>query len=100
MVRRMVAFNPIRMDSGSFRCFWSLDSGWGQVEIGPDHVDLHVLYGSLELQSLRLPFLADDDIASVTLGTREVAFSFSDGVLQLESAVTIVEHDAVRVTRK
>ena len=97
MVRRMVGFNPIRTDVGRFRCFWSLDSGWGQIDIGPGRVDLRVLYGALEIQTLRLPFLSQDDLLSVTVDERPVPFSFAEGSLVLESGVEIKEEGILRV---
>lgn len=33
MVRGMIGFDPVRMDGDTFRCFWSLDSGWGVLRL-------------------------------------------------------------------
>lgn len=54
-VRAQVGFDPIQVPSGGFRCFWSLDSGWGQVRVDQDRLELRVLVGRLPLRSLGLP---------------------------------------------
>ena len=33
LVQGMLGFDPVRSPQGKFRCFWSLDSGWGDVNI-------------------------------------------------------------------
>jgi non-lysosomal glucosylceramidase len=96
-VQRTLGFNPIRSEEGRFRCFWSLDSGWGQIDIGPGRVDVRVLYGDLELQTLRLPFLSGDDVLSVTVDERPVAFSFDEGALTLKRVAEIKEDGILRV---
>ncbi len=58
MVEGMVGFRPLDPECESFRCFWSLASGWGLVEIEPERFTLRVLHGSLQLTRLHLP-LAD-----------------------------------------
>ncbi len=58
MVRGHMGFRPVRMDEGRFRCFWSLDSGWGEVELTPAGAELRALYGRLDPRSLALLPLA------------------------------------------
>jgi hypothetical protein len=59
MVEGMLGFNPIKIPDGYFKCFWSLDSGWGTFEMQPERVELRVLYGKLTCQRLRLRFAAN-----------------------------------------
>lgn len=44
----LLSFAPVQK-TDNFRCFWSLDSGFGTVEITKDTASLHVLYGNLSL---------------------------------------------------
>ncbi len=44
----LLSFAPVQK-TDDFRCFWSLDSGFGTVEITKDTASLHVLYGKLSL---------------------------------------------------
>ncbi len=53
MHNKGIGFNP--KVGGDFSCFWSLDSGWGKVEISDNAILINVLYGQLELNTLMLP---------------------------------------------
>ncbi|MFN2203881.1 MAG: GH116 family glycosyl-hydrolase, partial [Caldilineaceae bacterium] len=97
MVQRMVGFDPVRTRDGRFNCFWSLDSGLGQFRMGPGRTELRVMYGRLEIQSLRLPFLDADDIRSVTVDGEPVGYGFADGVLSLDSIAEVAAESIVRV---
>ncbi|SEO88659.1 GH116 family glycosyl-hydrolase [Paenibacillus sp. OV219] len=68
MVEGMIGFNPVQTsEDGQFTAFWSLDSGWGTVRITRKNVELHVLYGTLSIRTLRLPFLEGDSLLAATL---------------------------------
>ncbi|MCB0053177.1 MAG: hypothetical protein KDE24_26955, partial [Caldilinea sp.] len=87
---------PVRMENGRFRCFWSLDSGWGEVEVTPSGAELRVLYGQLELRSLALP-LAGAAVTSVRLGAEEVTFGQDGNSIRLDERVTVLADAALRV---
>jgi uncharacterized protein (DUF608 family) len=89
MVRGMIGFDPIAMRDGRFRCFWSLESGWGELETGPRHVELTVHYGHLQLRVLDLPFLAQRRIQSASLDNSEIGFTGSKGEAVFVSEVRI-----------
>ncbi|MFC1601823.1 hypothetical protein ACFL34_05685, partial [Candidatus Sumerlaeota bacterium] len=62
MTRGAIGFDPLKRGKGKgklgkagFRCFWSLDTGWGQALLEPDRLELRLLYGSLRLNALDLP---------------------------------------------
>ena len=48
----MIGFHPAVWTGGQFRCFWSLETGWGEVVFTPGRVSLKVLYGYLDLTTL------------------------------------------------
>lgn len=62
MTAGMIGFHPVQTEEGHFTAFWSLDSGWGTVTITPEMVELSVLYGSLSIRTLRLPFLSEGSV--------------------------------------
>ena len=97
MVRGHMGFRPVRMDEGRFRCFWSLDSGWGEVELTPAGAELRVLYGRLDLRSLALPLAGAQAVSSVQLGAEPVAFTQDGESIRLDEGVTIPAGSSLRV---
>ena len=96
----MLGFDPVRMDGGRFRCFWSVGAAWGEVRIAPKRVELRVLGGTLELRALELPFVGGK-VASVKQGKRSRAFEMAgDGRIEFSSPVRIVAGKALEVGRK
>lgn len=89
MTKGMIGFNPLRAQDGHFRCFWSLDSGWGEFVLTPDTAELFVHYGTLEVESLRLPFLTGRTVGGVDLAGAEVKFSQKGGEVALASPVVV-----------
>lgn len=99
MVRQILGFQPIQTQPGPFRCFWSLDAGWGQFRMEPEgSCDLQVLYGTLPLRALRLPALADRTVVQVTLAGTPVAFGQSGGDIRLDTGCEIQAGQTLRVT--
>ncbi len=97
MIQCSLGFHPVRTIQGSFRCFWSLDAGWGQFQMAPDNCSLQVLYGVLPLQRLRLPFLVDVSLAGIALDGDPVAFSRTGSNLILETRIEIKAGQTLRV---
>ena len=80
--RGMIGFFPLtHVDTGMFRCPWSLDSGWGEVEILGGDVMLRVLGGCLFLHTLRLPFLREVAVMKADGQVCEVRFDGNECVL-------------------
>lgn len=89
MVEGLIGFNPIQSINGVFRTFWSVDSGWGMFELEPGTITLKVLYGTLEISTLRLPFLKDDEVIAVTLDDETVEFETEDGDIKFSESLKI-----------
>ncbi len=66
MVKGEIGFNPILDGRTTFRCFWSLDSGWGTFTLAPEQAELKVIEGSLTLNALHLPFLKPGKIGGIS----------------------------------
>ncbi|MCU0519932.1 MAG: non-lysosomal glucosylceramidase [Anaerolineae bacterium] len=98
MVKGEVGFAPIMLGRTTFRCLWSLDSGWGVFSLSPHQAELRVIGGSLTLNALRLPFLQTKQIWGVsTCGHEPDCESVADGLvfsepLHLDDASTLVVH--------
>ncbi len=97
MVHNTIGFNPVRTEDGRFRCFWSLESGWGQLGIGPGRAEIRVLYGTLDLQAVRLPFLADAEILSVSVDGREAEYTLEDGEIRLVQVAELNTDGILRI---
>ena len=97
MVHGMIGFNPLRPSAGHFRCFWSLDSGWGVFAMQPGGVEVQVLYGQLHLSKLCLPFAADDTVAVVMLEQEPVTYTQEKGTITFTPAVTVSSNASLTV---
>ena len=75
MVAEMIGFNPVRLEGDEFRCFWSLDSGWGVFEVEPGRVAIRVEYGHLDLKTVRLPFMQAKGLKAVRVDQKPVGYS-------------------------
>ena len=97
MTRGMIGFNPLRAEDGYFRCFWSLDSGWGEFVLTPDTAEVHLHYGTLALRTLRLPFLADQKVGSVNVAGVKVGSTQEAGEITLDAPALLVPHQPLYV---
>ncbi|MFZ1767710.1 MAG: GH116 family glycosyl-hydrolase [Caldilinea sp.] len=98
MVRQSIAFQPVRTHAGSFRCFWSLDSGWGEFELTPGGAELRLLYGDLTLRSLALPLAEGQLAAAVRLDAEQIAFQQQGKSVQFQESLHIQPGSALTVT--
>ena len=89
LVNEYIGFNPRLSENGEFRCFWSLGTGWGTFERSPDKVIIRVKYGELRVRRLRLPFLKDREIKSVSVSGKELEFKRRDEEIILSEPVSI-----------
>lgn len=76
-----IGFSPL-VDTGEFRCFWSLDSGWGSVAFSGDAVTISILRGGLTVRTLQL---GKDGAApaSVEVDGTAAAFAVENGDIVL-----------------
>jgi len=81
MPKKKIGFNPI-INEENFCSFWSLDMGWGKVNITKDKVELKVLEGSVELMEFAVPFAKD--IKSFMIDDNEVSFLYQDGSIYFD----------------
>ena len=65
MVRQHIGFHPAQTVGGRFRCFWSLGSAWGEIDIRAEGTVLRVKYGELTIRSIAVNCF--DDRADVVV---------------------------------
>jgi hypothetical protein len=97
MVRQVVGFDPVRSKEGKFRCFWSLDSGWGVFELRPAGAKVEVLYGTLDVEELHLPVPRGGRVTSAKAGEEKVAVICERGRLTFSTAVRIAPGSPLEV---
>jgi uncharacterized protein (DUF608 family) len=89
MSKGLVGFNPVIGDTAPFRCFWSLDRGWGTVELDANGCRLSVLHGDLPLRHLKIPVLGKLNDPVVAVDGQPVPFERQGDQLTLKTEVTI-----------
>ena len=99
MSKGFIGFNPAEGGTGLFRCFWSLDQGWGTVELDADGCRLRVLYGELRLRRLQAPIFGSLENPQVWFDCEPVPFVRTDDQLILETGVTIGTTQSLVVRR-
>lgn len=57
MPRNHIGFSPYTTDD--FKCFWSLESAWGNVEICKNKMKINVIEGEIQLKSVGIKCLSD-----------------------------------------
>ena len=100
MVHKHISFRPVRIADGCFRCFWSLDGGWGEVELAPGSAEVRVLYGQLAVQSLALSPAESRQVASVHVGAAPVAFVQDGATIRLQESVSVAAGSTLGVRFK
>ena len=98
MVKGEIGFNPLRPKAGRFRCFWSLDSGWGEFEMEPGSAEVRLLEGTLKLNALDLPFAARKKVKAAAVGGKRIGFTQDGGTVRFERAARIGKGRALKVT--
>jgi uncharacterized protein (DUF608 family) len=86
---RAVGFAPVTMPAnGTFRCLWSLATGWGTVEFTADTTALRLLQGSLTLEKLTIPNAGA--IRTLIADGKELTFTAEGNTLSFP-AVTVTD---------
>ena len=98
MTRGLIGFDPIRLTDGRFRCFWSLDSGWGEFELRPGQAEVRVLAGELNVRAVALPKDFAANVRGVTLGGVHVGYEQDGQELRLTGTVKITAGQALVMT--
>ncbi|MEM7129401.1 MAG: GH116 family glycosyl-hydrolase [Chloroflexota bacterium] len=97
MVKQSVGFDPVQPQDGQFKCFWSLDSGWGEFKMMPNGCEVSVLYGELALRSIQLPFLEGNQVSGINFEGQPVPYNAVNSTLNFDSKVQIRAGEVLQV---
>jgi hypothetical protein len=98
MVKGLIGFNPAAGQTHeSFRCFWSLSSGWGEVYMQKAFTEIRVLYGRLSVKRIDLAYLAGKAVRRVELDGKNISFVYNNGELLLDRKVTLSRNRPLRI---
>ena len=89
----LLSFAPVQKKD--FRCFWSLGSGFGTVEIKKESAALCVLYGSLTLAQTGF---GKKNPVKITAAGQEIAFTAKNGSVLLAAPLTLNAGQALHVS--
>lgn len=95
MSKKHLGFNPLQ-DKNIFSTFWAIDGAWGKVEISQDIIILHLLYGNLQLSSLRIPDTTSQ-VLKVFTGSRDIEYSYKDNVIYFNQIVELKDNARIYV---
>ena len=76
-----IGFNPIKK-ADSFRCVWSLGTGWGNVNIDKTKTTISMKAGELNLAEIYLPYLSS--VSELIIDGTDVKFEFKNGTITFE----------------
>ena len=83
---KKIGFNPI-INKDNFKCIWSLDCGWGYVEVSANTVTIKLLEGSITLSELELPFI--NEVKAFTLDSLNADFTHTEkSIIFKETTIT------------
>ena len=76
-----IGFNP-KVNKDNFKAFWSLGTGWGNVEINKT-TKINIKCGSLTLSKVVLPYL--DNINKLIIDGKETDFTFENKIINFKA---------------
>ncbi len=97
---KSLSLDPRIWVDGEFIGLWCTSTGWGVFHASPEGCAIVVRHGSLELRTLRLPFLKGRAIQQVTVDGNPVEFTAGDGELGFARTVVVREGSTLEVLLK
>ncbi len=97
MTRGMIGFCPVHTQNGHFRCFWSLDSAWGEFEFTNGLATLRILHGELVLRRITMGVPGQLVVRGITVQGRKVPYTQDDEEIVLENDVTLRRENTLRI---
>jgi len=91
-----MGFNP-RINKEYFRCFWSLNEGWGEFSHRNGELELKVLGGRQQLCSFSSALLRGKKVTGVWVGERASTFVRQGERLKWEEPVVLDQRQSLKV---
>ena len=98
MTQRRIGFAPVRLPRKGFRCFWSLDSGWGDVAFADNTMTLRILGGSLSIDRLDVPFARRLKEPAVRVNGESIPATRKGSRIELAATATLAAGGELTVT--
>lgn len=83
-----IGFNP-RINKDNFKCFWSLDSSWGEFIQEETCISIAVKKGCLSIISFSSDLVKNRRIDRVTLGDKNISFEIKNDKIIFEPRINI-----------
>lgn len=94
----MIGFNPVNYSKNEkYTFFWSLDSGWGSVEIDDNETRLNVAYGNLKLSRMELPYLINKPEVKILLRALKCSARIGDGHIIFDELLDLDTNDTIKI---
>ena len=88
MTKGVIGFDP-KQDLQSHQYFWSINEGWGIVEINDNNINLSVLHGSLVLREYHSKLIAERGVQGATLDDRGITFAVCSNAVLFDNMIDI-----------
>ena len=88
MTKGVIGFDP-KQDLQSHQYFWSINEGWGIVEINDNNINLSVLHGSLVLREYHSKLIAERGVQGATLDDRGITFAVCSNAVLFDKMIDI-----------
>jgi uncharacterized protein (DUF608 family) len=95
MINKVIGFNPV-INKDNFICFWCIGNAWGTFEINSNTININVLYGELEIKSLKLLGI-NNKIISVKNNSDDIEYECEDRVLNFKQLVAIKQNTSLTI---
>ncbi len=89
LVKNHLGFAPILNKDGRFRCFWSIGTGYGTIDIRDNKTIIEVNDGYVKLKSLELKYLSKTPPQKVKIGKKGLSFENRRGLLKFGQSVEL-----------
>lgn len=88
-----LGFNP-KINKENFKCFWALDGVWGNFYQKSNEIKLEILYGSIELKTLHLPYISTWKRIKCVIDSKPIQFSLEENnLLNLSNKIKITKNE-------
>lgn len=88
MSRRHLTFNPLHAGD-EVQFFWSVDSAWGEIRFRETGIELEVISGKLQLESISLP--ETEKIVDVIISGKPQNYEIQNGEIRFARQLEITE---------
>lgn len=95
-----LGFDP-KVNRENFKCFWALDGVWGNFCQNKSEIKLEILYGSIQIQKLHIPYISTWKNIECKIGSKPIQFSLEqDSIINFPDKLKIARSEIFSVSKK